>query len=105
MDDSSFLIELDRIAKRCGVSLPDGWHGCDQVWPIVDRIRDDGGVFVIKVDGQRSGPNACPYSVIVSGGGLYGDYVSTESEVLEVGLAKAIVGYATKAWGHLDDDE
>ena len=99
MENDNMKLNLAEVASRCGVTIAADWRGCDAVWPLIERIRGDGGVFVIKVDGQRTAAeDNGPYSVIVSGGGLDGDFVTAECDTLEEALSKCILVYAEKVW-------
>jgi len=99
MSEQVHFAALSTVANALDISLPKSWCGLDAVWPMVDRIRMDGAVVVVKVDGQRNGVNDNgQYSVIISGGGLFGDYVTSEHQTLEESLAESIVKYARKAW-------
>ena len=79
-------------------ALPEDWTGCDAVWPLLERMREEGAVVLVKLDGERGPGDNGAYTVLASGGGLDGDFVRIDSAVLEEGLATVILGYAEKCW-------
>jgi len=86
---------------RVGVEIPAGWSGCDPVWPLVERTRAEGAVFLLKLDGERTEPDDNgPYTVMVSGGLLKeDDWIRGDFHSLEAGLASVLLGYAERCWG------
>ncbi|MBL8892024.1 MAG: hypothetical protein JNL67_18760 [Planctomycetaceae bacterium] len=96
---SETMENLATLCQRLGFNLDSNWKGLDAVWPMVELIRGDGGVVVIKVDGQRtSEEDNGAYTVVISGGGLKGDYVSTERSSLEDCLEHCIREYVVRCW-------
>jgi len=61
------------------------------LWPILDHLRKRGAVVVIKLDGERVGDEAKPFTVVVSGGPLNDDYVTTEAATAEDAIGVAII--------------
>src|SRR5688572_5147245 len=93
--------EAAKIARELGLAnVPPTWSGCDAVWGVLEEMGNEGATVVIKIDGQRTGPeDTGRYTVIVSGGPLGEDFFRLDTPVLEEGLAKAILYYARKCWG------
>lgn len=88
--------EVAALALRIGIAPIDAdWSGCDAVWPILEKIRSEGGVVIVKLDGER---RTCPYTVAISGGPLGEDFFRTDIATLEEGLAAAILFYAERRW-------
>lgn len=86
------------IAKRLGLPMvPTDWSGVDPVWPILERMGNEGAVVVIKIDGQRISENG-KYTVVLSGGPLKDDFFHYDTATLEEGIAKAILFYAKLIW-------
>ena len=98
MDDESALVPA--VAKHLGLGeIEDRWRGVDAVLPLLDRMREDGAVVIIKLDGERAGrKNSGQYTMLVSGKPLNGDLVRADTVTLEEGLARVIVEYARKCW-------
>lgn len=89
------------IAAHLGMqSLSADWRGVDAVLPLLERMRTEGSVVVLKLDGQRiDSDDNRPYTVVISGGKLSSDgYVHTECATLEEALIHGIVEYAQKCW-------
>jgi hypothetical protein len=79
---------------------PEDWRGVDPMLPLLERIRQEGAVVVIKLDGERRATDDNgPYTVIVSGAPLAGSYLRAEMHSLEESLAKVVFEYAVRCWG------
>ena len=88
------------IAARLGFTLAGNWRGVGAVWPILERMRQNRAVVVIKLDGERTGPvDGGQYTVIVSGPPLAGAVIRRDSADLDDALAAVISQYASKVWG------
>ncbi len=88
------------IATKLGLpEISSSWQGIDAVMPILDKIKDEGGIVIIKIDGERvpDGDNGS-YTVMVSGPPLNGDFIRTDCDVVEDGLTTIILAYAEKVW-------
>lgn len=78
------------------------WIGCDPVWKAFEKMRAEGAVVVIKLDGERMQANDNGrYTVVVSGPPLGDNFFRIDCNVLEEGLAKAIIHYAAVCWKNL----
>jgi hypothetical protein len=75
------------------------WSGCDPVWPAFEKMAEEGAIVIVKIDGGRKsqGDNG-RFTIVVSSGLLGDDFFRTDTHVLEVGLARAILYYAKKCW-------
>lgn len=87
-----------RIASELRLPVPDrDWRGVDAVWPLLEKIRDDGAIVLLKLDGERTGENDNgPYTVLASGLPLPGGAIRTDSHTLEEGLSYVICHYAAQ---------
>jgi hypothetical protein len=100
MESDKARAEVARRAKELGLAdiRPD-WRGCDAVWGVLEEMAAEGATVVIKIDGQRNGPDDNGrYTVLVSGGPLGEDFFRRDTPVLEDGIAEAIVHYAERCW-------
>ena len=96
---SEYVDRLQGIASKLGLQLPERWHGVDVLMPLIDRIRDDGSVFIIKFDGERiHEDDTGQFTVLVSGKQLVDDPIRVDSNTLEEALSFALVKYAEKVW-------
>jgi hypothetical protein len=88
------------IARHLGLAeIANDWSGVDPVLPLLDRMRADGAIAIIKLDGERTGPDdGGQYTILASGGPLKGEFLRADTVTLEEGLARVIVGYARKCW-------
>src|SRR6516225_2630072 len=87
---------IEQVAKSRGIDIPDEGTGLSSVLPLLEAIRSDGAIVVIKLDGTPQAPQ--PYVVIVSSGPLHEDYVKSTAPDLEQALSSAIVNYARRCW-------
>jgi len=87
------LLEMSKI--------PDGWSGIDAVLPLLERMRRDGCVVVVKLDGERTGAeDSGPYTVEVTGKPLGDEFLRMDHHELEDAIASVIVRYAERKWGY-----
>lgn len=91
---------MPAVARHLGLAeIAEDWSGVDAVLPLLERMRADGAMAFIKLDGGRTGPaDGGQYTILVSGGPLNGEFLRADTETLEDGLARVIVGYARKCW-------
>jgi hypothetical protein len=100
MDPADLHALVPVIAEQLALpAVPADWGGCDAVWPLLERMRQDGAVVLVKLDGGRTTGKTGAYTVLASGGLLDEEHtVRTDSRSLEAGLAWVIVGYARDGW-------
>lgn len=90
---------LTQIVRHLGQEPPLSWRGCDAFLEILEQMRREGTVVVIKIDGQRlSQSDMEPYTVVISGGGLGEGFSQHTGSSIEEALAAAVLEYAQKAW-------
>ncbi|WP_437322432.1 hypothetical protein [Sorangium sp. So ce394] len=100
MDDH---VLIPSLARHLGLGLiPARWQGVDVLLPLLERIRGDGAMVLIKFDGGRDLTENGPYTVIASGGPLKGEYIRAEMSSLERSVAKVIIEYARRCWGFVE---
>jgi hypothetical protein len=88
------------IAARLGFSIPRHWRGVDAVWPILEKMRGEGAIVLLKLDGERTGPgDTGPYTALASGRPLGADPIRTDAHSVEEALTFVIVRYAEQVWG------
>lgn len=100
MEENKVRAEAARWAKEQGLAdIQPDWRGCDAMWKVLEKMADEGAIVVIKIDGERKGPDDNGrYTVVVSGGPLGENFFRQDTAVLEDGIAQAIVHYATRCW-------
>lgn len=76
---------------------PEGARTLARLWPLLEQMRQEGAVVVVKLDGQRRGDEATPYTVVVSNGRLGEGFVTSEETTIERALAQAVLGYTGKS--------
>lgn len=76
--------------------IPEDWTGVDAVLPILERMKAEGAVVIIKLDGGR---DRRQYTAVVSGRALGDDYFHIDAETLDEALCHVIMGYANLKWG------
>lgn len=88
------------LASQVGVQLQPPISGVDAFMPLIEKMRADGAVTVLKVDGERKGDEVNgPYTAIVSGQVLEGEFFRVDASSIEDALAYVIVNYAERCWG------
>lgn len=90
--------EVDALSLICSeLSIEPGqeWSSIESVWPILERMRSEGAVVVVKLDGERTQK---PYTVLVSGEGLQGDWIRRDSDSLNTALSGVVIEYAERVW-------
>lgn len=86
---------VSRVGQVYGLEIPDDWTIQD-AWPLLDKIRAEGAVILLKLDGLRESHF---YTVVVSGGGLKpDDVIQTDKGSIEEAIAFAVGNYALRAW-------
>ncbi|WP_437312481.1 hypothetical protein [Sorangium sp. So ce385] len=94
---------IPSLARYLGLNpIPAQWQGIDVVLPLLERMRGDGAVVLIKIDGGRDLADNGPYTVIASGAPLKGEYIRAEMSSLERGVAKVVIEYARRCWGFVE---
>jgi hypothetical protein len=90
------------VARHLGLpEVPKDWCGLDVVLPLLERMRAEGAVVLVKLDGERTGPDDNgPYTVAAIGQRMAGDPLRYDTHSLELGLARVISGYARRFWGY-----
>jgi len=101
MDFWKIKQELVQVSAECGWNeISTDWHGVDIVWPLLEKIRQEGSVFILKVDGERIGQHANgPFTTAITGGPLQEEGIRIDCHRLEDALAYSIVEFARKVWG------
>ena len=98
MDKIRDKLLLERIATELGVSFDSTSSGLDQFLPIIEKIRLEGAVVLLKWDGEREVGNNRPYTALVSGNVLQGDFFRTDAESMKEALTYIIANYARQKW-------
>jgi hypothetical protein len=80
------------VAARLGLQTPVA-KALDSFWPFLERMRADGAVVVLKLDGERGPNDNGPYTAMVSGPPLRGEHFRTDAHTPEDALAYVIVSY------------
>lgn len=87
--------KVRQIYERLDLSMPEKIVGIDAFIPIIERMREDGAVVVIKFDGQRS---SSFYTAVVSGGPLKDKYHRVDTHTVEEALIRIVSFYDTEVW-------
>lgn len=85
------------VAVHMGLpALPENWSGLDRYLPFLERMREEGAVVIIKLDGLRK---SRPYTGVVSGGPLGDEFFRIDERSIEECVSYIIVNYARHQWG------
>jgi hypothetical protein len=93
---------LEQVATRFDLSFDDTKISLDQYLPIIEKMRMEGAVVLLKWDGERGVGDNGPYTVLITGAVLQGDFFRTDSHSLTEALIAGIAFYARKMWNILD---
>ena len=75
--------------------LDEGWSGIDAVLPLLERMRQEGAVVLLKLDGERA---RLPYTVVASRSDVEEGTFRLDVGSIEEGLAQLIAWYGTRFW-------
>lgn len=91
---------VTNIAAHLGIDVPRGWSGVDAVWPLLEKMRAEGAIVLIKLDGERTGPgDNGPYTALASGGPVGRETIRTDAASVREALGYVICHYAAAVWG------
>lgn len=101
MINESYRALLPQVARHIDApSIDEDWQGIDAVMPLLERMRQEGAVVIIKLDGERGPQDNGPYTFVVSSPHqAKSGPLRTDSHSLESGLAYVVVNYARQRWG------
>lgn len=92
--------QVTTIAAHIGLDVPPDWHGVDAVWSLLEKMRGEGAIVIVKLDGERRAPDDTgPYTVLASGAPLGGDAIRIDARTIEEALIYLICRYASRVWG------
>jgi len=83
------------LADVLSINISADWYGVDPVMPALEKMRADGSVLLIKLDGERA---QHWYTVVVKGGLLGEEAFRTDADTLEEALCYVIGNYAQTVW-------
>lgn len=66
--------------------------------PLLEKMRSEGAVVLIKWDGERGKGDSGPYTAVVSSKALKEQFYRTDAASMEDALAYIIVNYAREMW-------
>jgi hypothetical protein len=92
------LSHMPALAKALGMPTFRDDGGLDALLPYFEKMRQEGAVVILKLDGQRRGDDADAYTALVSGGHLGDDYIRTDSKSLTDAAIFIVVEYARQCW-------
>lgn len=86
------------MANDLGIKMSkDNLKGIDCFLPLLNRMKEDASVVIIKIDGEREEDI---YTLLISGNKLgQGVLIRSETFDLEGGLSYICIEYAKKVWG------
>jgi hypothetical protein len=91
---------LANVAGHLGLGISGNWSGVDAVWPLLEKMRNEGAVVILKLDGERTGAkDAGPYTVLASGAPLGRSSIRVDAASIEEALIYVICRYASTVWG------
>ncbi|GJM24725.1 MAG: hypothetical protein DHS20C16_11400 [Phycisphaerae bacterium] len=92
---------MPRLARFLSLPpMPADWKGVDDLMPILEKLRADGAVVMMKLDGEhRAGSDQGPYTALITGQVLAGEFFRSDQPTIEQALSEVITAYAKSRWG------
>src|SRR5690349_8238510 len=94
--------QVPNVARHLGLApISAEWQGIDAVLPIIEKMRADGAVVLIKFDGERRDPaDAGPFTLAVIGKVMGEAPLRRDAHSLEDALGDIILEYARRFWSY-----
>jgi len=98
---------IPKLCRFLGMApVPVDWKGIDELFPLLEKLRADGAVIMLKWDGEHgSGGDQGPYTALITGRVLSGEFFRADRASIEEALAEVIVAYASARWGFTPQTE
>jgi hypothetical protein len=92
---------MPRLARFLSLApMPADWKGVDELMPILERLRADGAIVMMKLDGEhRTGNDQGPYTALITGQVLAGEFFRSDQPTMEQALSEVVIAYAKSRWG------
>jgi len=93
--------KIEKIANKLQINLEKEWKGIDAVFPILNKIKDENAVVLIKIDGERNfntKNESGPFTVLILKGALKDNFIKYELWSLEEAVYKSIIEYNDLFW-------
>jgi hypothetical protein len=92
--------QVKKISDALNIGIIDDWTGVDSIMPLLQRIQQDGGDVILKLDGHNNPQK--PFLVLFIGGPLNEEYVKERAANFDEAIGRALVNYARRCWGFSD---
>ncbi len=86
-----------RVLEHIGV--PSEVAGIAAYILFFERVRAEGGVAILKLDGQRGPGDNGPYTVVITSERLRHGHVRRDAETLDGAMDFCIATYGYEVWG------
>lgn len=88
--------QIDQAARKRHIDMPPlEVPGLNYFVPLLEEMRKEGAVIIIKWDGER---HVNPYTAVVSGKILGGEFLRCDAKTMEKALSKVILSYIDLVW-------
>ncbi len=99
MSPPSLRAFVPEVAQHLGLPpVAVDWSGYDAVSPILEEMRREGAIVLLKLDGGRGERAKRPYTTFASSASLGEDPIRIDARTVEDALAHMIVEYAMRCW-------
>jgi hypothetical protein len=99
MDLKKYRQSVTKLAESMGIiSFQEELTGLDAFLPLLEKMRLEGAIILLKLDGERGKGDTGPYTALVSGKMLNGDFFRIDADSMENALAYVVVHYARHQW-------
>ena len=92
---------MPRLARFLSLApMAADWKGVDELMPILEKLRADGAIVMMKLDGEHAvGSDEGPYTALITGQVLRGEFFRSDQPTMEQALSEVIIAYAKSRWG------
>jgi hypothetical protein len=99
-DPGEMLYALQGLSLARNLPIPEVWGGLEMFVSLLDDIRQDRALFLLKLIPQPNAETNAPYVASVAGGLLWdgGAPIVVGDDMMERALARAILEYARRCW-------
>jgi hypothetical protein len=98
MDKKRDKLLLEKVMEELNMPFDYSSDSLDQFLPIIEKMRLEGAVVLLKWDGERGVGDNGPCTALVSGKVLQGDFFRTDADSMKEALTYIIANYARQKW-------
>jgi len=99
MESINYKLILRQLAVKLKMpNFSEDIAGVDVFLPVLEKMRREGAVIIMKLDGERGEDDNGPYTAIVLGQIMKGEEIRTDAQTVEEALSYIVINYARRFW-------